>query len=270
MSEGNGTRRKEQLLRACMRQSLTISMCDRSRLYTHIDLTAGRGVNEKAGCLGSPIEFAKLAIGFNRPVRLICCDRAERCALTLRGELSRIVWPSDWPAWVLYCDDNADVLRRLHASLDQEPRPFGSLICDPNGPAQGYPHQELMAFASRYAQMDLILTFNVNLFRSIDPARLKRDCATAPAKGLATCYQRYGSVRSNIKSFARKQWWVSNQTNYGGPGHSFIVAVGRNKDVEERPCDGFYRLDKEGAEIIDNLSSYRGQHMLPFPSRGGS
>lgn len=262
--QGKGTARKEKYIAACMRQSLAISM----RLggdYLHLDLTSGSGKNasEDADCLGSPIEFVRLALGMNRRSHLICCDNDKAAALALREELSQTAWPAGWPPPAIYCEDNAEFLPRLSCRLPPNSR-FGSLVCDPNGPKSGYPREQLVEFATRHPRIDMILTFGVNFYRSIDLARKMPNETRKVEPALETMYERYGTIQGNLALFPRPHWWISNQTNRGA-GQSYIVVVGRGMSTVERPCAGFFRLDSdEGRSIIETLTSYHGQTEFPF------
>lgn len=201
--------------------------------YIHIDLHAGSGFNEKAGCVGSPVTFAqvfsKLA---DYRAYFIDRDKSQTELLRARPEMQD-------PRNSVYCSDNAKALQRL---LDVTARwsekhckwQLGSIFSDPNGAS--VPLAEIIEVAERLPRMDVMFHWN-----SIITKRLRGSSDKPGIKPEQITLEM-------LPRLVHKQNWLIRAPL--GP-HQFAMLIGRNFRGEEWKAGGFYHLDSpEGQEIM--------------------
>jgi hypothetical protein len=261
--QGPGTAHKEEGFHIALTASLHISKGGRAidYPYWHLDLNAGSGRNElvEGGCDGSPLIFLRAAIRANRRFNATFCDN-DKVALDLlqdRIEPLRGQFPKDSTIRFLPLD-NAECLThvagRIEAAEDSR-FAVGTCLCDPNGYRFGFPEAGLQWFARRFPRIDLALSANVTLFRTV--AGCQRN-----GKG----FKDWPDYETILNGFNRPHWLLRNIREHQGPGHRFTVAVGRTTKEGYRKFGDFYpRESPEGKTILSMRRAAVGQRLL-FPN----
>jgi hypothetical protein len=116
--QGGHTPRKEAGLAMLFRQGLLIAPKDRP--YWALDLHAGCGRNEVAGCPGSPVVFLEEALQAGRPFNALFCDNDEAAVLLLRERTAGAVERTDSSAVRVVCQNNALALADFSAWIVAE------------------------------------------------------------------------------------------------------------------------------------------------------
>lgn len=261
--QGPGTLDKERKIGSA--ESLGMSIANglakrhvwRQRLpYFHLDLNAGSGWNDIAGCPGSPVVFMELArrVITAMPVFAWFCDinpaaiaRLEQW-LIYHGHLP-------CPGISLVCEDNRSVIARFAEQIRRRDRPehaLGSLLCDPNGwfyrnkkDGNGVPVDEVFAFAEEFPKVDIIFNINYRFYAQAGGARdkLGYDFDVLSPEEICTRLQR--------------QHWLFSRQHLGGTNR-FWLGVGRNVLTGDHKRLGLVHADSpEGRQIFDIVSGGR-------------
>lgn len=217
----------------------------RSRPYFHLDLNAGSGWNDIAGCPGSPVVFCELAQQLLTEVPLYAwfCDNKpeligelERCLIQL-GHLPQ-------PGVALCCEDNQSVIARFAEQIRRRERPqyaLGSLLCDPNAwfhrnkrTGEGVPVDEIIDFAAEFPRIDIILNVNYRVY--------------AMQVGAGHTVLSPAEIRARLN---RAYWLVSRQ-HLGGPNR-FWLAIARNVATGDHRKLGLVRWDSPEGRCLMNI-----------------
>jgi len=238
----------------------------RSKPYFHLDLNAGSGWNDIAGCPGSPFVFLELAQQkiTHLPLYAWFCDinpdtvgKLERL-LVRHGHLPQL-------GVSLICDDNRSVIQRFAEQIRRRERPeyaLGSLLCDPNAwfhrnaKGEGVPVQEILEFAAEFPRIDIILNVNYRIYHCHRGAGIKMP-NSAHARMLTP-----EQIRTAL---GREHWLVSRQ--HHGPGDSFWLAIGRNCKTGDYTKLGLHHWESEhGRMIMQIVEGFRqGELEVPRP-----
>ena len=225
--------------------------------YFHFDLNAGCGMNEKAGCVGSPLAFLSAAEGagcrrfsawFVDLDKGACQQLAERPSVGKEVAARRVA---------IYQGDNAAFTRRIpdliEARGENPAMAFGTVLTDPNG-TKGLPLDELVRLAARCHRLDLIINWNA--------AQWKREAVIeerASAPGFNNREQariRLATALERLEQH-KKHWLV--RENLGKS--QFIMLIGRNYDTGEYRKLGFHRRESELGKAVLLRGSYTPQEL---------
>jgi three-Cys-motif partner protein len=197
--------------------------------YIHIDLNSGNGLNEEAGCIGSPLTF--MGIFKSHPnFRAYFIDRDRDQALLLAAR-SQIKGDSRCS---VHCADNADFLYELIESHNGTRKwQLGSILSDPNG--SEVPMEAIVETVDFFPKIDVIFHWNSTITKrlkyGIKPGQMTLDM---------------------VPQLIPKQHWLVRKPR--GP-HQFTMLIGRNFRSDDWKSEGFYHLDSpEGEEIMDVCS----------------
>lgn len=225
--------------------------------YLHLDLHAGCGWNELAGCDGSPVAFLKAAVAGWRhadlPIRAYFCERNPESADALAARL-HAVSPSGQAGvvWRVLCCDNAAAVRQVLAEV-RTPAVMGTLVCDPNGERE-IPRAELREFFGRFRRVDAVWNVNFSVFRCY------RGCKRVGMPGFAD----KPAVEDVMADMGKRAWWVRNPLLV--PGQTFATLFGSNTDLRPSFASGldFYPVEGEtGRTILARLNRYETAPLLP-------
>lgn len=232
--------------------------------YLHLDLHAGCGWNERAGCDGSPVAFLKAAVeGWRHPdvpVRAYFCERNPQSADALATRLHAVAPSGGCVAWRVLCCDNAAAVRQVLAET-RSPAVMGTLVCDPNGERE-IPRAGLREFFGRFRRVDAVWNVNFSVFRCY------RGCKRVGMPGFAD----KPAVEDVMADMGKRTWWVRNPLLV--PGQTFATLFGSNADLRPSFASGLdfhlaYGEDKTDAQtetgrnILDRLNRCEVAPVLP-------
>jgi hypothetical protein len=265
--QGDGTLDKERKIGSA--ESIGMRMANfwakknawrQTRPYFHLDLNAGSGWNEIAGCPGSPMVFCELAQRqlTAMPVYAWFCDYDAAAIAKLEHWL---VHYGHLPqsGLSLLCEDNKSVIGRFAEQVRRRDRPqhaLGSLLCDPNAwfyraknGGGGVPVDEVIQFAEEFLKIDIILNIN---YRWYSQAQGKDSKLRLVGKEEQFAALSPDEIRTKLK---RRHWLVSRQT-FGK--NRFWLAIGRNHPTGDHRKLGMYHWDsEEGLQIMNMVNGER-------------
>lgn len=260
--QGNGTLDKERKIGSAVAIGMTIAnglakreAWRRDRPYFHLDLNAGSGWNDKAGCPGSPVVFLEMAQRklTAMPLYAWFCDINQ----TSIDHLERwLVHYGHLPQHgvSLYCEDNRSVIARFAEQIRRRERPeyaLGSLLIDPNAwfyrsaKGEGVPVEEILAFAAEFPRIDIILNLNYQFYARTRGADRKR---IELGKPLSFAMKSPEEIRHLLR---RQHWLVSRQHLHSGD--KFWLAIGRNAPTGEHRALGLYHWDGPEGRYTMNI-----------------
>lgn len=252
--QGKGTARKEDGFAALFRLLLKVSTGEavRNFPYWHLDLNAGVGWNDKAGCPGSPLVFLREAARVGRPCRAYFCDNDPEAAGRLQANVLAEGAPPEGSERHVVCCDNADLLARVGAEIAADERvpelAVGSCVCDPNGFRQWFPVGGLVDFFDRFRRIDCILNLNTSLFARVEGC--KRSANAAIRKG----FEDWPELGELLGGFHKQTCFIRNPSKGGGGRERFVTFLGTNARIKRTPFKDFYPLDSwQGQEIVRTL-----------------
>jgi hypothetical protein len=261
MSQGQGpsTPRKQQGLRMAFRQGLLITK-NFQRPYWHIDMHAGSGINDKAGCPGSPLVFLEEAKRVGRPFHAYFCENDPVLFRRLSDNLRFAVEGTDQSSVCCSSLDNAHALRLFAERIASEDDPktaAGTLLLDPNGfSRRSVPLDALKDFFSRFRRIDAVLNLNISLFSKVD------GCRGHPTIRGFDDWPHLSDV-CGLGPF--KTHWLVRNPSRGGRGDRFALFLGRNTDRGMARFADFVPLDSErGQLIVRHYQRFRPEQPL-FP-----
>lgn len=201
--------------------------------YFHFDLNAGSGINEEAGCIGSPLSFLnETSVMQCRQFFAAFCDRE---ADQVRALLSRSAL-KDTRCNVFHCD-NAELLSIAPDIVtsygERRQYAIGSVLSDPNG--CDVPIDDIAEIAHALPRLDVIFHWNSTITKRL----------------------RYGIkptqiMLNDVPRLVPKAHWLIREPI--GP-HQFTMLVGRNFRSGDYPSMGFFHLDSErGQHIMEKCS----------------
>jgi hypothetical protein len=261
--QGGGTLDKERRIGSAESIGMTIAngLANRSGWrqklpYFHLDLNAGSGWNEIAGCPGSPVVFLELAqqqltamplYAWFCDINGAAIDKLERWLLRY-GHLPQ-------PGISLLCEDNRTAIQRFAEQIRRRDRPeyaLGSLLCDPNAwfyrakDGNGVPVKEVIEFAHEFPKIDIIFNGNYRFYAQARGAQEK----------LGQSFAGLLSPEQICARLNRRHWLVSRQV-LGGPNR-FWLAIGRNVPTgDHRKLGLVHRDSAEGRAIMSIVSGDR-------------
>jgi three-Cys-motif partner protein len=196
--------------------------------YMHFDLNAGSGMNDKVGCIGSPLAFlgAARACGVER-YRAFFCD-IDRSAV--RQLLRRTAIAEDPRSFVMHGDNASlcDAIPRIVRDIGGENpgRAIGSILVDPNG--TDVPVAGLAWVAEQCPQLDI--------FINVAAAALKRNRAQSVA------------ISDLLMAVQKDHWLIREPIGQW----QWVMLHGRNLEIREHRALGFYDLrSRKGEEIFE-------------------
>lgn len=188
--------------------------------YWHFDLNCGSGINEDAGCIGSPLAFLRAAESFPS-VRYVAgfCDK-DKTALGSLMQRESIV---DNNNCFLFHGENESLIEAIPNIIDNQDRPsmaVGTVLSDPNGFET--PINALGNLSKVCPRLDFIIHWN---------SRIRR------------LYRGHGwgfiDIDSAIAIMNKKCWLIRKPMG----AHQWTVLIGRNVRIGDHKTLGFYHLD---------------------------
>ena len=254
--QGAGTLDKERKIGSAESIGMTIAnglarrqAWRQTRPYFHLDLNAGSGWNDIAGCPGSPVVFLELAQRqiTHMPLYAWFCDinptaiaRLEQWLLQYGHLPQRGI--------SLLCEDNLSVIARFAEQIRRRDRPehaLGSLLCDPNAwfhrnqKGEGVPVEEIIQFAAEFPKIDIIFNVNYRVY--------------AMQRGAGHNVLSPDQIRTRLN---RAHWLVSRQ-HLGGQNR-FWLAIARNVTTGDHRRLGLVHWDgPEGRYVMNVVSGGR-------------
>lgn len=208
-----------------------IGACD----YFHFDLNAGCGVNEVAGCIGSPLAFRAAA---NKAGMLdafcFCCELDAGAAVQLQQRTE-----GDARTFVTI-GRNQDFVEQIPHIIREyggDPKyAFGSILIDPNDHRrEAIPYDGLRLLADECPRLDAIFHFPQLAMKRIVAGVAKGTC---PETAAEDCFD----VDDLPQVIGKRHLWIKQTPNLG----NFAIVVGRNTDnVNDDKRTGLARWDSE-------------------------
>jgi hypothetical protein len=224
--------------------------------YWHIDLNAGCGVNDLAGCLGSPLVFLREAMTVGRPVHAYFCERDRDRAVALKRRIDNTPIPVGSTTRVLDYDNDHCLRAFAETIRERERKPgfaMGTCVCDPNGVRDGFPVEALVEFLNTFPRIDLILNLNANHLRCGRALRRRIEAGGPLSRPCFKGFGRWPDLDELLPRFGRKYWLIRNPPRL--PSYHFVLLVGRNKQTRECPFRRFHPLGSPvGQEILRRLA----------------
>jgi hypothetical protein len=214
--------------------------------YWHIDLCAGTGFNDRAGCEGSPLVFLRQARSARRAVRAHFCDIERHAVVALEERIAGLSLP---PLVETRCHqaDNKHFLATVAGIIrrtERSPRfAMGTCLLDPNGTKPDvFPLQQLATFAATFPRIDILVNINLNCLRSC------LGCHRRGMKGFEWAW----TIEEFLARVHRKHWMIRNPIEH--PGHRFTMLIGRDKETNTCPYSGFHDTRSEiGRRIVSGM-----------------
>ena len=263
--QGGGTLDKERKIGSAEALGMTVAnglakraTWRQTKPYFHLDLNAGSGWNEIAGCPGSPLVFLELAqqkltalpiYAWFCDINPVAIDKLEKCLIQY-GHLPQ-------QGVSLLCEDNQSVIGRYAEQIRRRDRPehaLGSLLCDPNAwfyrnrEGVGVPVEEIFAFAEEFPKIDIILNVNYRLY--------------GMQRGAGQVVLSPGEIRAMMN---RMHWVVSRQ--HLGGNNRFWLAVARNLSTGDHKGLGLHHWDSAEGQYIMRIVTGDRQGELDFPKQ---
>lgn len=201
--------------------------------YWHFDLNCGSGINEKIGCIGSPLAFLRAAESTQVPRYFAgFCDINQTSLAALKGR-EGVANNQDC---FLFHGDNAELVDAIPDIIGAHERPhqaMGMVLSDPNGFA--VPLEELAALSQACPKLDVAIHWNTRI------RRLYR------GQGWE-----FVDIDEAIAMLGKSHWLIRKPMG----AHQWTVLVGRNLQVGDHRSLGFYHLDSEmGQDIMQRCKA---------------
>ena len=252
--QGPSTRQKAEAFLAIFRRQLAVASLSAFRSdYLHVDLHAGCGWNEAAGCDGSPVLFLRAAESWEPRDRRVCAyfmEHNPEAAAALRGRLAGLR-PSGAGGvfWQVVEGDNGAGLRAVAGG--HPPDVVGTLLCDPNG-IKSVPLADLGPFFGRFRRVDAVWQANLSLFRKL------RGCKEHGMSG----FERYPDVAGVVAEMRKANWWVRNPSRVAGEMLTTLygtnappsLSLSLSRRLEFYPVQGEGHDADTGREILARLN----------------
>lgn len=196
--------------------------------YWHFDLNCGSGVNEKIGCIGSPVAFVRAIqnVGCSRYFAGFCDINAD--ALKSLSDAEGVKGNDQC---FLFHGNNASLVEAipdLIGSRERAHRAVGMVLADPNG--FEVPLDELASLSSKCPGIDVAIHWNSRI-RVLLHRGHGRDIV---------------DIDDAISMLGKQHWLIRKPIG----SWKWTVLIGRNVRVGEHKTLGFYHLDSEMGQDI--------------------
>lgn len=238
MAQGQGrhTANKIAAIEAFLTQNISVvRRAIGSSHYFHFDLNAGCGINELAGCIGSPLAFRAAALKAGMPEAwCFCCEVDFGAARQLQARTQE-----DRHTFVTigrnqdFVEQIPDIIRECGA----DPRSaFGSILIDPNDHRRdAIPYDGLRLLADQCPKIDVLFHFPQLAMKRIVAGVAKGTC---PESAADDCFD----IDELPQVIGKRHLWIKQTPDLG----NFAIVVGRNTDnVNEDKRTGLARWDSE-------------------------
>jgi len=195
--------------------------------YWHFDLNCGSGINEKIGCIGSPLAFLRAAesVECTRYFAGFCDINQDHLASLMAREQVR-----DNAQCFTFHGRNASLVNSIPDLIRKVERPeraVGMVLSDPNG--FEVPLDELADLARQCPGIDIAIHWNSRI------RRLYR------GQGWA-----YTDIDEAIAMLGKKHWLIRDPRG----AHQWTVLIGRNIKTGDHKTLGYFHLDSPKGEDI--------------------
>lgn len=247
--QSDATEFKERGLEAAFSINLKIFK-DRmpGKTYWHFDLNSGGGMNEKVGCIGSPLAFIRAATAkeVEKFYAFFCDSDANQTAtLMRRAEIS-----SNKRCFTIN-GDNASLVEAIPSIIDAIDNPqyaLGMVLSDPNG-AQ-VPLNELAELSRVCPRLDMAIHWNARVRRLMRGRKWE-----------------FIDIDDAIAMLNKQHWLIRKPLG----NHQWTVLIGRNFRVGDHKALGYYHLEsREGQEILQKCKARLQPGYKPPPPFGGT
>jgi len=210
--------------------------------YWHFDLNCGCGINEKIGCIGSPLAFLRAAdsVGCSRYFAGFCDNEQSQIAALMAREEVR-----ENDQCFMFHGDNAALVQSIPDLIGKVERPhhaMGMVLSDPNG--WGTPILELKELSEKCPKIDFALHWNTRVRRMARGHKWE-----------------FIDIDEAIAMLNKKHWLIRDPR---GP-HQWTVLIGRNYRIPDYKSLGFFHLDSPKGEDIMRRCKARLQDKVSDP-----
>lgn len=202
--------------------------------YWHFDLNCGCGINEKIGCIGSPLAFIRAAetVGLPRYFAGFCDINAEYLAALMDRDAirdNRQVFPFHGRNASLV-EAIPDIIRKV----EKPERAIGMVLSDPNG--FEVPLDELAELSRQCPGIDIAIHWN---------ARIRR---LFRGQGWD-----FVDIDEAIAMLGKRHWLIREPRG----AHQWTVLIGRNIKIGDHKALGYFHLDSEkGRDIMRRCKAH--------------
>lgn len=195
--------------------------------YWHFDINCGCGINEKIGCIGSPLAFLRAveASGLRKYFAGFCDIDEHQLQKLMARDLVR-----DNAQCFAFHGKNASLVEAIPdiiAKVENPKRAVGMVLSDPNG--FEVPLDELSELSRQCPGIDMAIHWNTRI------RRLYR------GQGWE-----FVDIDEAIKLMGKRYWLIREPRG----AHQWTVLIGRNIKTGDHKTLGYFHLDSEKGQDI--------------------
>jgi hypothetical protein len=233
--QGKYTANKIAVFEAFFTQNMAVvSRAIGAQSYFHFDLNAGCGMNEIAGCIGSPLAFRAAAIKVKMQRALcFCCELDAGAAISLQR---RTEHDDDTFVTIGRNQDFVEMIPEIIRQHGHDPSTaFGSILIDPNNQRRdAIPYDGLARIAAECPKIDVLFHFPQNAMKRIRGAVT---AGTLSESSASDCVD----IDALPEIIGKTHCWIRHK----GLGE-FVMVVGRNTDnIKKDAGTGLHIWDSE-------------------------
>lgn len=201
--------------------------------YWHFDLNCGCGINDKIGCIGSPLAFLRAveSAGLSRYFAGFCDINQDH----LSSLMAREALINNDQCFAFH-GRNASLVESIPdiiRSVERPERAVGMVLSDPNG--FEVPLDELADLSRKCPGIDIAIHWNTRIRR---------------------LYRGHGwefvDIDEAIAMLNKSHWLIREPRG----NHQWTVLIGRNIKTGDHKTLGYYHLDSpKGADIMDRCKA---------------
>lgn len=195
--------------------------------YWHFDLNCGCGINEKIGCIGSPLAFMRAVESVGLPHYFAgFCDINDGF---LRSLMSLEPIRDNTQCFSFHGENSAlvEAIPDLIAKVERPERAVGMVLSDPNGYA--VPLDELAVLSQRCPGIDIAIHWNTRI------RRLFRGHGW-----------QFVDIDEAIAMLNKRHWLIREPRG----AHQWTVLIGRNIKTGDHKTLGYFHLDSDKGQSI--------------------
>lgn len=195
--------------------------------YWHFDINCGCGINEKIGCIGSPLAFLRAveSIGLRRYFAGFCdIDERQLGVLMARDQVR-----NNEQCFTFHGRNDAliDAIPDIITKVEKPERAVGMVLSDPNG--FEVPLDNLAELSMRCPGIDIAIHWNTRI------RRLYR------GQGWE-----FVDIDEAIDMLGKRYWLIREPRG----AHQWTVLIGRNIKTGDHKTLGYFHLDSEKGQDI--------------------
>lgn len=203
--------------------------------YFHFDLNAGCGVNEIAGCIGSPLAFRASAVKAGMPHALcFCCELDANAAIELHGRTEHDEYTF---VTIGRNQDFVEMIPEIIRQHGHDPATaYGSILIDPNDHRrEAIPYDGLRLVAQQCPRVDVLFNFPQLAMKRVT-------CAVAKGTLREACASDCFDVDEMPSVIGKRYTWIRQTPDLG----NFAMIVGRNtENISDDKRTGLAKWDSD-------------------------